>query len=314
MPLRRTDILIAQTREETGETDYSEASDPNERNGIPQSVFLQAFRDGVIHCQNAIYGVASRVFDGPTYIDGVADSVEYELPENTYLGSSIVSVEYSRDSSQENYYPLELRDFGYRSNDRAALPQIYVPYGERKFLVDARLDASVGKFRVWHGKHLDKPELRRGRISDAPNDGTNYTVLTLESATADDIALAGDEWICVCDRNGVVKYYNAYYTAYDSTAKTITLEDAAITNGTITVGDYVTVGKYTTTHVKLDDIAEPVIMAFLRRRAYLSKSSDDAAAEAENITAFTLNMVNVYQKRNRDKKRVPYTGKFENIC
>lgn len=313
MALRRTDILIAQAREEAGEVDYSEASDPNERNGVPQSVPLQAFREAVVHCQNAIYGVASRTFDNSTIIDGVADSVEYELPENAYLGSSILALEYSRDGSDENYYPLALRDFGYRSNDRAALPSRYVPYGERNFLVDPRLDSSVGSFRVWHGKHLDKPELRRGRITNAANDGTNYTILTLDSATADDIALSGDEWICINDRNGVVKYYNIYYTAYDTSAKTITLDSALMADGDIAVGDYVTVGKFTTTHVKLDETAEPIIMAFLRRRFYLGKSSDDVNAETENITAFTTTMVNVFQKRNRDKKKVPYTGKFENI-
>lgn len=308
MALRYNGTLIALAREDTGETDYGTD------NGVPQSVAIQAMTEAVIHCQNVLYENWPRYFDILTYLSGVAGQLEYTLPDNTFLGSAIASVEYSSDGSANNYYPLDYRDYIYRTGERSNEPRRYIPYGINKFILDPYLDTSVGSLRVAHAVALDAPALRAGRIASSTNNGTAYQTIVLESGTeADEADFDADEYVCVNDRDGNVTYYNVPYTAYDSGTLTLTLDTTGslMSDGTITDGSYITIGKYSTTHIKLDRVAEPIVLSYLRRRFYLTKSSDDVSAENENISAFTAEMVRVYNRTVRSQKKVPYTGKFE---
>lgn len=310
MPLKYNGLLIAQAREETGETDYSDD------NGVPQSVAIQALREAVIHCQNTLYLTAPRIFDVISLLDPVASQIEYELPETTYLGSSIAFVRYSHDGDERNYYNLDLADYIYRVGAVSSEPRRFTPYGERSILVDPPLDSARGKFQVFHGRHLDEPDIRRGKIENVTNNVTEYQTIVLANDTNLDATGIGlEEYICVNDKDGNVKFYNVHYDSYDSSSRTLTLTpgSALMSGGSITIGDYITLGKYTTTHVKLDRIAAPVLLAYLRRRFYLGKSSEDVTGENENIKVFTQEMERSYRKTYRSAKRVPYRGKFEGV-
>jgi len=307
MALRYNGILIDAAREDTGETDYSAT------NGITQNSAVEKLREAVIHCQQNIFDVAPHVFDVLTEISGVANQNSYDLPENTYIGASLIAFEYSKDGTAEKYYPLELKDYIYRANKADSEPRCFIPYGERSVLVDPFPDTSNGKFRATHGAYLDAPDIRRGKIATVNSAGASYTTLVLEDDTnLDETKIATDEYLCVSDKDGTVVFYNANYS-YDTGTKTLTLTGALVADGDIDVGDYITIGRYTTTHIKLHKHAEPVVLSYLRRAFYLRKSSADADAEMTNLKSFTNEMVNAYFKRNRMQKKVPYIGKFENV-
>lgn len=314
MALRNTSLLIAQAREETGETDYSESG--TEINGVPQSVPLQAIREGVIHCQNSLYLAAPQIFDVIGYLTGVQNQIEYDLPANAYIGSAIASVEYSQSGATSDYQRLSLSDYSYRTGG-SGVPSRFIPYGDGKVIFDPPASIAGGTFRIVYGATLDEPALRCGKIASRTLNGgaTLYETVVLENdANLNEVDLGQNEYFCVNDKNGVVKYYNVDYTAYDSGTKTLTLGSAVtVAGGTIAVGDYITIGKYSTTHIKLHAVAEPVILAFCRRRFYLGKSSADIQGEEDNIAAFTKEMVAVYRRRVRTAKKIPYTGRFESL-
>jgi hypothetical protein len=310
MALRYVGLQIAQARSETGETDYTDD------NGVPQSVFVQALKEGVIHCQNALYLAAPQIFDVIGYLDAVIDQVEYDLPENAFLGSALAAVEFSASGENTDYYRLNLIDYAYRVGG-SGNPSGFTPYGDNKMIVDPACASTGGQFRFPYGANLDEPALRIGKVASATKDVAmeNYLTIVLENdSTLDGDTLSENEYVCLNDKDGVVKYYNAHYSAYDSTTKTLTLDtDTSVEDGTIAVGDYVTAGKYSTTHIKLAPVAEPILLAFMRRRAYLEKSSDDRASEEDNIAAFTKEMVAVYKRRLRMQKKIAYTGRFDNL-
>lgn len=308
MPLRYNGKIIELCREEAGETDYSIY------NGISQAVSIQALKEGLIHCANNIYKVYPHYLDVKTVIDLVNGQQEYDLPENAYLGAGIQSVRGSHDGSARNYQPLTLTDYNYEDNGATGEPTRYYLRGERTLLVTPIPDSSNGKLAINHAQWPDLPALRVGKIASRTlnGGGTQYETIVLEDdATLDETAIASDEYLCVNDKDGNVVHYNAYYSSYDSGTKTLTLDGALASTGAISVGDYITLGKYTTTHIKLDTLAEPIIMAFLRRRYYLSKSSEDVSAENENIIAFTAELVDSFNSRVRDAKQVPYRGIYE---
>lgn len=316
MSLRYIGLLIGQAREETGETDYSDSADPNEVNGVPQSVPVQAAREAVIHCQNSLYLASPQIFDIISEIDAVVGQIEYDMPENAYLGAAVASAEYSESGDDEDFSMLSLSDYAYRTGG-SGIPSRFIPYNDGKVLFDPA-PSTQGLFRIVHGADLDMPDLRRGKISSVTKDGpmTNYLTIVLDStdATLDEDAINANEYVCVNDKDGVVKHYNVAFTAYDSTTKTLTLDTStAVADGAISVGDYITVGKFTTTHIKLHNIAEPVVLAFLRRRFYLGKSSVDVQNEEDNIAAFTKEMVSAYRRRVRVQKKIPFIGRFEHL-
>ncbi|TXH58373.1 MAG: hypothetical protein E6Q97_02295 [Desulfurellales bacterium] len=314
MALRNISLLISQAREETGETDYSESG--TEINGVPQSVPLQAAREGVIHCQNVLYLADPKIFDVIGYIDGVQSQLEYDLPANAFLGAAIASAEYSQSGADNSYQRLSFTDYSYRSGGTGT-PSRFISYGDGKFLVDPPCSTAGGKFRIVYGATLDVPALRCGKIEARTlnGGGTLYETVVLENdSNLNEVDLAANEYFCVNDKDGVVKYYNVDYTAYDSGTKTLTLgSSVAVTGGTIAVGDYITIGRYSTSHIKLHAVAEPIILAFMRRRFYLGKSSADVQGEEDNIAAFTKEAVSVYRRRVRTAKKIPFTGRFENL-
>lgn len=310
MSLRYIGLQIDQTREETGETDYSDT------NGVPQSVPIQAAREAVIHCQNSIYLAAPHTFDSPFNLTPVVGQIEYDLPANAYVGAAIASVEYSRSGETNDYYRLALSDFAYRLGGNG-LPERFIPYGDSKILIDPAPSEAGGNIRIFGGLWLDEPELRRGKIKAVVKDVsmTNYLTVELENdTTLDEDAIEANEYFCANDKDGNVLYYNVFYSSYNSTTKILTLDPAtSVAGGTLAVGDYICCGKYATSHIKLDRIAEPVILAYIRRRFYLEKSSEDARNEEDNIAAFTKEMVASYKRRVRTQKKIPYTGRFESI-
>lgn len=307
MPLRLTTEIIDECREETGETDFSGT------NGVPQSIPLAAFRESLVFIQNEIFLVAPSHFESSVDMDVTVGESEYDLPDNAFLGAAIAFVLYSPTGEEEDFYPLELKDPKYfwgGSGRPCRYHQI-----NSAILIDPLPADATGVLRIYVGLHLDKPAERVGKVVAALDDATDYTTIELANDdTLDSDAIDAGEDLCVNDRYGQIKYRNVPYDSYDSTTRIITLADGvALSGGSIEAGDYITLGLDTTTHVKLDAVAEPIVKAYIRRRFYLGKSSDDVDAENENITAFMGQMIKSYIKRNRGPKKMPYVGKYDQI-
>ncbi len=301
--------IIQECREDTGETDYSDT------NGTPQSVALKALNEGQKLAQSIIYNHHPSYFDNETTLIASPGVATTPLPANTYLGRSILGVFYSPDGADASYYPLDGRTPQFRVYS-GNLPIKWIPIGSSSIFLDPP-PLQAGKIKIIHNTHLDRMDLRRGRIASAPvEDGGSLNYVSIElDTTADETALAANDYVCINDRDGNVKYYNlpyTYATDYNSTHRVLTFASPQLkTGGTIAEDDYITCGRYTTTHSKLDDVCLPLLQAFLNRRFYLSKSSVDAESEKENIGVYSEMIVKQYQKAIRGPKKYPYVGKFE---
>lgn len=309
------EAIIRQAREDTGETDYSDD------NGISQSVVLEALKDAQIHIRAELGASYPEIFDLETTIAGVANQAEYVLPARVYLGGSIYMVEYSHDSQATNYYLLNNNTAYSRVRVPSGMPTRWIPGKSGYITIDPVPNLSTGTLRVTYGKELDKPAIRAGLINARTLNGgaTQYETITLENdSTLNESELSRGDYVCINNVDGEVKYYNlryVYSTGYNSTTKTLTFyTPAATSGGTISVGDYITVGKNTCTHSFLDNVCEPTLAAFARRKLYLSSSSSDAADENDNISIAMKTIVKSYQHRNRGPKKVPYKGIIERVC
>jgi len=306
--------IIADARAETGEVDYS----PD--NGVPQSVPLEAANTGQEILQGLIFPIDADFFLRQTTMAGVINQVGYTLPENDYLGGSVSLIEYSPDGTLPNYYELKRATVRFQNGDRSNEPRRFFIFGgadTAKFYIDPYLASSVGSFRVSYTAALDSLAVRSGRIAtkgasrDASN--LNYLKLTLDStdATLDDSKFTDPGYICINDKAGTVTYYNLSYDSYDASSHTFILSaNQAVSVGTIADGDYVTYGKYTTTHSKLKKPCKPYLSAMTKFALYSARSSVDSEEQKQVLSNLLPAILGAHEHKNRGRKHIPYSGKF----
>lgn len=311
--LRYIGNIIADCREQTGETDYSDT------NGIPQSVPILEANYAQLACQSIICEKFPEFFQTEEIIDIVANQTAYEIPENAWNEGFISEVWYSSDGQSKNYRRLAAKSERYRQNTTGE-PQIWYQEQPRRFIIDPYVQTAQGKLRAVYAAAVDSVDLRRGKITAVTKNGpmTHYESITLSTTdgTLDETQLSRNEYICVNTVPGIVEYYNILYdytSGYNTTSKVLTFSSPVpVSAGTITVGSYVTCGRFTTTHSKLGPLCEPVISAYINRRFYLGKSSTDASNEEDNISVHIKNLSRqMFLNRSRAIQKPRYTGKFE---
>lgn len=203
-------------------------------------------------------------FQGEKIIDIVANQEAYTIPDNVYLGERIVNVEYSPTGDARDYYKIFEASISFRDT----YPQNYAfNYIRRNGQILLRPMPSAGgdKLRVVYERMIDRLDTRRGTVTARTLSATQLTALTIDIATDDPTQISGvaDKYLCVCNKDGVVQMYNIPYTSYDNTTGVFTLPAFTFQTGeTVAVGDYITVGQYTTTHSALRNICEKYLAAY----------------------------------------------------
>jgi hypothetical protein len=148
---------------------------------------------------------------------------------------------------------------------------------------------------------LDNLCTRRGVIASKTS-----TTITLSASSAsltrDDQALGAAEYICISDRFGVVKDYNVIASSYVSGTGVITIPSQTLSGG---AGDYVTVGRYTTTHSKLNEHCERYIRVYASKRMLSKDSSVDIISEDEELRTIEAEIIESYSNITEDPVDVP---------
>lgn len=309
--------IIASSRQETGETDYSDT------NGTPQSVPIEAANEALIQCQSLIYGILPQAFESATEeIDGVAGQTHYDAPANCWLGTAIEMIEFSIDGTEAGYYELDGKSGRFKDNALNGYPSIWYPEGIGGFAISPPPKDANGTIRVTYTRALDSLQLRIGKIAAVTKDVSmeNYTSITLADVSSsielDTTALSSSNYLCVNTKFGEVVYYNIGYdydTDFNTSTKVLTFDPVVpVSAGVISVGDYITTGQYTTTHAKLGKECHSILKGFINRRFYLGRSSSDVDAETDNITLASKRLEDGFQHAKANMSFKPrYKGKFE---
>ncbi len=212
----------------------------------------------------------------PREIDVVAGTEAYSVDDNVYLGSRYRKVEYSRNGGDRDYQ--RLRPYNpYVTFNASGIPNYYTRRGQSIVLLPPP-SASGGKLRVTYERTLDHLALRAGQIQGVTLSSGQITALSIDVDTDGDdvVELDTAQFVCICNAYGEVQMYNVPITSYDSATGIVTLSAYTYADGeTAAVGDYVTVGKWTTTHSSLVDDFERYISEYVSRRLHAKASSAD---------------------------------------
>lgn len=296
-------------------------SDTQNANDIPtlstqSGIFTKDFLRYANFAQDRLQSKITKKFPFAfiTYkvVDIVAGTSLYSVPDNLSMNNKIVKVEYSRDGTEANYRRLKP---GNPYNPSYRPTQSPTEYNRVDGQVQLMPPPSVagGTLRIWFIRALDRMELRRGAIDVVTINGSNQiTALSLDIATvsaedAVELAKISTQYLCVNSKAGVVKTYNIPVSAYDPSNGNLTLVGTPeLDKGeSIAVGDYVTIGRYTTTHSKLTNECERYITEYTNRRVF----KRDISVTVDNIDAEVFNMekdiVENYQVPDLDVKFIP---------
>lgn len=311
--MRRTDQLITAIRRRTDNEDVSASE------GISSEEFVDFLNEGQARLQSRIVDAVPdcTLFDTSKTTSLVAGQRAYAIASSTdqpLLGSMVRLVEYRTGSLEEDYYQLEPDILDNLSLVRGTYPSSY-DIRNGNILVSPLPTGSNGTLRITFPRRLDALDIRRGKIDTVNTSGSNYTSIILEATPVpDDILDDTDFFICVNSKYGVVNYYNAPVTTYDTNSRTLTFDSGVSTsNGTISIGDWVTYGKWTTTHSQLPDDCERFLLAYAAWKVLKRDSTDDAALQEQELIAIENDILSALKDTKRQREAIPVSNYFYTV-
>ncbi len=296
------DILDA-VRRDTHNVSWTD--DVDNREGTTTNALLRWANWAQEHAQGKISKTYPIFFEAEEEIDIVGDQATYIVSDNVYLGSRIRLVEYSRSGSVRDY--VRLKPFNpYNKLNSSGNPQCYHRQNG-SIRVGPVPDVSAGTLRVTYERKLDRLDIRRGLVQGVTLAGGQLTALSIDIAedNFDATALEAATHLCLCDSYGTVKMYNIPITSIDSTTGVVTLSAFTYAEGEdADAGDYVTVGKFTTTHSALVDDFERYISEYVARRMLYKDSSADAFDVGDEFRTLEAELVDSMKIPDKDVREL----------
>lgn len=298
---RLIDYLISDVREQTENEDFSDNI------GISDDEFLRYINEAQQRIQARIYAQHKHIFTEEETYSVVADQESYSIPDNSFTGNAISQVEFKHSSDDKDYRPLELRNLKNRSV-ASGNPQFYIRKN-KKFLISPVPSSSQGTLRLSYAKAVRRLDKRRGSIASFTDSGTQITALTLEVSTdsVDTTATAKDNFLCIVGRDGTIKMKNIEYDSISGTTGVVTLtaNHTYESGESITVGDYIVVGKDTSTHSELPDHVERYLLAYCAWKILKRDSSADYSEQESELGQMESEIVATFGDIDDDIHLIP---------
>jgi hypothetical protein len=271
--------LIEEVRRDTRNEDEPTST---EQVGISTEDFLRYANFALEKAFAIIIATKPTAYEASKTIDLIVGRMEYTIPDRVYLNESIKDVKYSNSGEDRDFH--EIREISLsRRRDIDGVVTNYIRHAG-KLILTPKNNITGAKIRATYDRQPDSLDLRRGVISASTLSSTQLTALTLDTSTVDDTAMARAQYLCINDSFGNVTMYNIPITSYDATTGVVTLDAFTFAAGeTASVGDYVTIGEYTTTHCKLNQIVERYISQYMEYRIFRRDSADDAKQSKQDM-------------------------------
>lgn len=297
--MRRVDLLINSSREETESENFSPDT------GIQDTEFLQYLNDAQDRIYAAVLSVYPNEFQNEKIITCTAGTALVSLPADTYLGSKVKFIEYSANGQDSNYYKLEKGVTRERVNGYSGDPSFYIRRGSKILLNPA--PSTNGTLRVTYFQKLPKLDKRRGKVGSVVLNTTNNTitslVIDLTTMPIDDIeAIQDDGYMTLVDKDGNIQMQGIPVSMIDPNTGLLTLDGTFNfeSGETASAGNWVLMGKRSTSHSFLDDSCERYLLQHCNWKILKRDSSNDSVESNDELTALVNEIVSAYKDADED--------------
>ncbi len=305
--MRKVSELIAQARNLTQNLDYSATS------GITDEVFLEFINDAQDRAQVLISNANSpaKPFVREDLISMVSGQEAYSLPRRLSYGKEVENVEYSFDGSLSNFSNLEKRNFINRNTTSSNYPAWYYRRSQQIFL-NPIPSVSQGVMRVLYECSCDDLDIRRGTIASVSGlTSTTFTSFTVSSdadESSSPVNLTNSDYVCIVDKNGVVKAYNIPFGTYNTGTNVWTPSPGftfLFSGESIAASDFITFGKWKTTHSTLPDDLEAYLIQYMVMRVFHIDSSVKYPEQARVVEEIEKQFVDQARSQTGELQRIP---------
>ncbi len=274
--IRRLDLLVRDSREQTGNRDYSATE------GVRQREFVRHANDGQTRIFNKICDVHPSLYTKEGFLDVTAGEAAIPLAADVYLRHNIIKVEFSANGDANNYQTLELRS----PRQEVSVPGVPDGYFLRDGSIILTPKPSVGgtnAVRLNYQYVLPTLDIRRGKIASVALAGSALTTITLTDdaalidETANDLADGWVDYISVVDKDGVITAQNIPVTAYVAATRVISCATTLELTEAIVAGSYVVFGRFATTHSPLVPVCERYIAHYMALLVQMRDSNSESS-------------------------------------
>lgn len=308
---RYVSYLIDDVRQSTENTDFSDTV------GIKDAEFLRFLNDAQYRIHNLITQLHPSVFLTEYTTAIVADQEAYTLPAKAFIGNKVTQVEYtSQRSGTQYFYPLRPgalyeRSAGPNTRSGIGAPSKYIRKAGQILLTPIPTSNS-GNLRITYTHKLPKLDLRRGSVASATLDTNTNTITTLfmdvSTDAIDSTELGKFTRLSICDEEGNVQMSNIKYTAINSATGEVTVDPAFTfeTGETITAGNFVVAGAYSSTHISLDELVERYLIAYTTLKILQRDSNvTDLAVQQSVLLEMESDILAAYSEVSDDIMEIP---------
>lgn len=289
----------------------SENVDYTDTTGIQDSEVYQYMTDAVRRLESVIFSKHPKAFTKHKTID-VASSASYiSLPGDCYMQNRLITLEWSK-AGQNDFYLLKKGNAQERFAGINGDPIYYIPFGQRILLRPG--NSQPGQLRMLYQLAQPAADKKRGIISSLTVNTTTRTIsaITLDvsstDAPLDDATINENQFLCVVDRYGRVKVKDLEISEVDGGTGVLSLYGGSFvydTDESISVGDYVCAGGYSSFKSILTDNCERFILQYAIWKMQKRDSSSDNAEALLELKQLEDDIVASYSEVDSDVDYVP---------
>jgi len=310
----RIDQLASKIRRYTGTQSYVDSATGVSQVGLQTQSIVDSLNEALQSLHAIIYNVAPGFFIKTDNIDVVLNTEQYTLPDDVYLVTSVLLVEYLYSTG--NYIPLKKN----AKNKRAPTNVTGIPYGYiqhyNKLLLNPLPSQSITDgLRVTYEYTIPEVDIRRGKIS-AYDSASNPTSITITENTGANLAFGSDgppEYISVVDKDGTIQMDSIFVSSYSSSSGVLTVSVSASAGEAIAAGDYVVVGKYASSHPQIPIMCQQYLIDSAIYNIYNSIGHPALAGAAERLIASSKKVAENMADAQRDIFPIPRANDMVDI-
>lgn len=267
--MKTTEQLIIMARKLSRNERYDSNS------GVPQDVFVQYLNNAQDTLIKEITNLKTKFFKKQLVVDVVANQEKYSYPDDCIV-QHIDTIQWTDTISGTYWQTLYKSYTKEKFTLQPGYPFAYIPYNDGFYLNPPIVR---GKLWIAYETTVPKAQKRAGLIQSVTINSGVLQAMTLNTtdATYDENEINSDFYMCIVDKYGAVKARNIPYNSIASGVFNINNYTLASTDS-ISVGDYILVGKNTCNVPEFPDICESFI---LKHMVYDAKYSDGSAWSQE---------------------------------
>lgn len=298
MSYKSISLLIDNVREATEEKDI------NATTGIQDPEVIRLLNQGQNIIYRKIIKESQKLYSKSTNIPIVAGQKEVSMPNDIYAQNRLADIKFlMKDVIYQVKSASEKEDI----STAKAIPYKYYRRNNKIVLIPASLYS--GDLQITYIHKIPELGKKAASISSVTtlNNAITSLVLNVTTEEVNSEALNQFTRFSVVDREGVVKMSNIKFDSINTATGAVTISSGFtfLPTESISVGDTVVAGPFSSTHSYLESDVEEYVVEYAVLKILQRQGSVEVATQAEVLRALELDIMEVYKRIEDDIREIP---------